>query len=197
MLEMAKTGLRDAIGQDPRRRRSGLMNLFTYGRSVTMAIQTMKHTDPGFADWWAPYQAKMTSDPLMKFFNPTRTDILHEGELATSSSLMIGASGPVDVGALLAALGEQAPPNTIATFLGDSLGGNGWIVALPDGSEGRVYFELPPGADVTTSLILSSDNLPDQHDGQPISDTSIVNLGRIYIGTLERIVSEFVAHFSE
>jgi hypothetical protein len=47
MLAMAETGLADATSDDPSRRRPGLMNLFTYGRSVTMAIQTMGSADPG------------------------------------------------------------------------------------------------------------------------------------------------------
>ena len=85
MLDMARSGLADAVGPDPRRRRPGLMNLFTYGRSVTMTIQTMKNTDPAFEAWWTPYQVSMAADPLMRFFNTTRTNILHEGELATTN----------------------------------------------------------------------------------------------------------------
>jgi hypothetical protein len=50
MLAMAETSLADATSDDPIRRRPGLMNLFTYGRSVTMAIQTIGSADPGFED---------------------------------------------------------------------------------------------------------------------------------------------------
>src|SRR5712691_11039910 len=101
MLAMAKAGLADATGMDPRRRRAGLMNLFTYGRSVTFVIQTMKNTDPGFEDWWKPYQATMQSDPLMKYFNTARTDVLHEGQLSAHTSTIIGAHGPVNMGSLI------------------------------------------------------------------------------------------------
>jgi len=65
MLAMARAGLADAVGGDPTRRRAGVMNLFSYGRSVTHAIQTMKNVDPAFEAWWAPYQAKLGLDPLV------------------------------------------------------------------------------------------------------------------------------------
>src|SRR4051794_35221191 len=91
MLAMAQNGLADLSGSDPRRRRPGLMNLSTYGRSVTLTIQTMKHVDPGFSQWWKPYQDWMRSDPLMSYFNEIRTAIVHEGELATTQSTIIGA----------------------------------------------------------------------------------------------------------
>jgi hypothetical protein len=171
------------------------MNLFTYGRSVTMAIQTMKNADPAFEGWWQPYQDKMAADPLMKYFNSTRTDILHEGELATVNYTVIGSQGPVDVAALFRQLSVHAPPNTIGTFLGDQLGGDGWEVQMPDGTVEKVYFSLPSNIDVKSGLSL--ENPPDQHDGEPIRDSSIANIGTLYVTTLGRIVDEFVARFSE
>ncbi len=69
------------------------MNLFTYGRSVTFTMQTMKSVDPSFADWWEPYQERFRNDPLMRFFNQARTDVLKEGELGASSYAVIGAEG--------------------------------------------------------------------------------------------------------
>lgn len=141
MLSMAKAGLADAVSRDPRRRRPGLMNLFTYGRSVTMAIQTMKNTDATFADWWAPYQTRMSTDPLMKYFNTARTNVLHEGELAATTSTVIGGDRPFNIGALVRELNRHAPPNTVGTFFGEGrTGGNGWEVRMPDGSTEKVYF---------------------------------------------------------
>jgi hypothetical protein len=194
MLAMAEAGLADATGKDPRRRRSGLMNLFTYGRSVTFAIQTMKHTDHDFEDWWKPYQGRMQSDPLMKYFNTARTDVLHEGQLSAHTSTVMGARGSVDLGSLMRELNRYAPPNTVATFFGEgSTGGNGWEVRMPDGSTQKVYFDLPATVDVKSELQLP--NPPTEHDSQAITDTSIANLGALYLNTLKRIVSEFEARF--
>jgi hypothetical protein len=194
MLSMAEAGLADAIGDDPRKRRAGLMNLFTYGRSVTLAIQTMKSADPAFADWWEPYQAKMAPDPLMKYFNTARTEVLHEGQLATVQSTVIGARGPVDLGALIQELSKQAPPNTIGTFFGEGrTGGNGWKVRMPDGSVEKVYFSLPASVDIQSSLRLPDP--PAEHDGKPITDKSVAGIGRLYLDTLHWIVDEFETRF--
>jgi hypothetical protein len=193
ILDMARSGLAAATGADPRQRRPGLMNLFTYGRSVTLTIQTMKHVDPSFEAWWKPYQDKMAADPLMKYFNTTRTDVLHEGELQTWNYTVMGQNGPIDLGQLLQELGQHAPPNTIGTFFGDQHGGNGWEVLMPDGTRQTVYFQLPEGVGIESGLQLP--NPPNQHDGQPIEDTSIANLGSLYLGTLTRIVDEFVTRF--
>lgn len=195
MLTMAQGGLDDFFSGDPRRRRPGLMNLFTYGRSVTMTMQTMKHTDPSFETWWTPLQAKMAADPLMRFFNKARTDVLHEGELATSNYTVIGAHGPVDLGAVMRGLSRFAPPNTVATFLGDQFGGNGWDVRMPNGSTEKVYFQLPDNLDIESGLRL--EDPPTQHYGAPISDTSIANLGRLYLGTLQAMVDEFIERFKD
>jgi hypothetical protein len=194
MLAMADAGLVDAIGDDPRKRRPGLMNLFTYGRSVTMTIQTMKHVDPSFEGWWKPYQDMMAADPLMKYFNTARTEVLREGQLTAAASTVIGARGPVNLGGLVRELSRHAPPNTVGTFFGEGrTGGNGWEVRMPDGSTEKVYFSLPGNVDVKSELCLP--NPPTLHDGQLITDTSIANLGNQYLGTLHRIVDDFEARF--
>jgi hypothetical protein len=191
MLAMAEHGYAEAIGADPRRRRPGLMNLFTYGRSVTLAMQTMKHTDPDFDAWYA----QAAQDPLMNYFNKIRTDVTHEGELATSNYTVIGEHGEVNMGDLMRTMMRDAPPNTAGVFLGDNLGGNGWMVEMPDGTTEKVYFDLPEGADARSELLLVDP--PTQHDGQPIGDTSIANIGVLYLGTLREIVSEFETRFQE
>lgn len=193
MLAMAEAGFADAISADPRRRRPGLMNLFTFGRSVTATIQTMESADPSFEEWWKPYQAMMKNDPLMKYFNEIRIDVVHKGELATTNYTVIGAQGPVNLGEVMQELNKYAPPNTVGTFFGDQLGGDGWEVQMPDGSTEKVYFQLPGDVDIESGLTLVDP--PDQHDGHPITDTSVANLGRLYLATLRRIVDEFEVRF--
>lgn len=191
MLGWARSGLADATGSDPRRRRAGWANLVNHGRHLTNAMQTMKSADPGFAAWWKPYQGMMSTDPLMKFFNKARVGTVHTGELKTSPVTYIGS---LDSGELMRKLGDSAPPNSVGLFLGDELGGNGWRVQMPDGSIESVYFDLPESIDVTSWLTVS--DAPDQHEGKPITDKSLANLGGLYLATLERMVSEFSARFS-
>lgn len=69
MLGMARNAFAGALSRDPTRRRPGLMNLFTYGRRVTLTMQTMRDTDEAFATWWSAYHDKLSRDPLMKYFD--------------------------------------------------------------------------------------------------------------------------------
>jgi len=166
------------------------MNLFTYGRATTATALTMRHADPAFEDWWQPYNEMMAKDPLMKYFNATRSQILKEGQLPVSNyTKMVNWDS-----AMIQQINQYAPPNTVTTFFGDQLGGNGWAVKMPDGSVERVYFDLPAGAGVESGLMFSDP--PTQHDGVPIEDTSIANIGRLYIDTLNKIVTKFTERFS-
>ncbi|MEN3273836.1 MAG: hypothetical protein V7636_2597, partial [Actinomycetota bacterium] len=151
MLAMAKVGYEDAIAHDPRRRRAGIMNMFTYGRSVTLVMQTMRNSHPDFDAWWQPYQEKFANDPLMRFANDARNAILKEGSLATSNSTYVEH---LDGDKLADFSRQHSPPGTVSTFIGDQLGGNGWEVQMPDGSIQKVYFDLPdqPGLSVTSWL---------------------------------------------
>lgn len=194
MLEMAQAGLADVLSGDPRRRRPGLMNLITYGRSVTFTLQNLRNAEPTFDEWYAPLQRKMADDPLMQFFNRARTKLLKEGELGAGAQTVVGAGGPVNVGALIQQLNRYAPPNTVATFFGEArTGGNGWEVRMPDGSIQRRYFQLPRETGVESALRFIEP--PDQHDGRPITDTSIENLGSLYISFLSRLVHEALRKF--
>ena len=192
---MAEAGRADAVSENPAKRRPGLMNLFTYGRTVTLTIQTMRSIDPEFDVWWKPYQDKMASDKLMRYFNTTRTEIIHEGILNTSTSMVIGGSGPVNMGALFHELTKHAPPNTVRVFLGEgSTGGNGWEVRMPDGSTTKLYFSLPDSFDIKSELRLPEP--PTHHDGKLITDTSAANLATLYIDSLRQIVRDFETRYA-
>lgn len=195
MLAMAEAGFALATGAEAGQRRAGLMNLITYGRSVTFALQTMKSVDPDFEAWYAPYQEKMASDPLMRYFGAARNEILKEGQLSAGAGVTVGAHGPVDLGALIAELSRQAPPNTVGTFFGEArTGGDGWRVLMPDGSTQNVYFTLPDSVDIKSDFFPTDP--PKEHYGSLITDASMANLGALYIGALKEIVANFEERFS-
>jgi len=189
MLEMAKAGLTDALSPDPNRTRPGAMNMLTYGRSVTFTMQTIKSLDPAFEEWWKPYQDAMQADPLMSYCNDARVAITHRGHLPSTNATRIGVDGPVNIGELRRRLMVDAPPGTTGIFLGDSVGGNGWIVE----GAGHVYFDLPDDLDVQSGLEFESP--PVEHDGKPITDASIGSIGQLYINKLSQIVDDFKARY--
>jgi hypothetical protein len=96
-------------------------------------------------------------------------------------------------GAVMARLKANPPPNAEAFFLGDTLGGNGWVVRMPDGSTEHVYVELPEDVDIESRLELV--DAPAEHDGSPIPDASVETVGRVYFDALSGMVREAVERF--
>ncbi len=95
----------------------------------------------------------------------------------------------------MAELQAQAPPGTVGIFFGEAAtAGNGWEVKMPDGKTERVYLQLPEKSGVTSTWHLAG--APSEHDGKPITDTSVSNLGLLYLTALRKIVQEFGARFS-
>ena len=170
------------------------MNMITYGRTTTLTLQTMKHTDEGFTGWYAPWQAKFAEDPLMAYFNQSRTAIIHEGHLHVSTVTSIGARGGLDPIKMLEEMNQYAPPGTEEAFI-DNQCRSGWRVRMPDGSLQSVYFAMPEGVDITTEFEFR--DAPDVHFGQPIPDPSVTTVGGLYLDTLGTVVSEFIARFSQ
>ncbi|MEO6370829.1 MAG: hypothetical protein ABIQ73_02735 [Acidimicrobiales bacterium] len=185
---MARNGLAGATAQDPTRHRPGLTNLRTYGRHVTLTLQSMANTDATFAPWWAPYEAKFSRDPLMKYFNDASNATPNDGTATAKSR-------PSPDTKMIAILNMQAPPNTVGTFFGEQRSSNGWEVQMPDGSIERIYFHLPEPLGLPS--LLNLENLPTSHDGVPITDTSIANIGGIYITTLVGVVEAFAQRFAQ
>jgi hypothetical protein len=128
----------------------------------------------------------------MRFANDARNAILKEGSLATSNYTYVEH---LDGDNLAEFSRQHSPPGTVSTFIGDQLGGNGWEVQMPDGSIQKVYLDLPdqPGLSVTSWLGFVDP--PTHHDGSPITDTSLANIGALYVGTLVHLVEEFAMRF--
>ena len=117
---------------------SGVRNVVVFGRAVTNVLQNLRSTEPTFDEWYSHQVEKMRNDPLAKFMYNLRTRILKEGELRTSVSLNI-------TGYPEAAMRRfPKPPDAKSFFIGDSIGGSGWIVQLPNGDEEKYYVNLPP-----------------------------------------------------
>jgi hypothetical protein len=187
---MAEAGLSDLIGEDPNRRIMGLCNLVVYGVATTQALKNLSTPEGSwFEDWYAPIQAAMRTDPLMRYFWKLRSDILKKGSTGQISPT-INVAGSFDVNELMA----NPPPGASGLVLGDETGGIYWNVTLPDGSPGKHYIALPESMKATVSLHF--DSPPLSHQGQVVADTSIENLARLYFdylrGVVQKAADEFV-----
>jgi hypothetical protein len=185
MLDTATLGLSDMVEPQRKRRLSGLRNVLSFGRAVTFVLQNLRGKASGFDDWYEPLQTEMRADPLMRYMVHARNELEKQGKLSITNLTRIGTNGGVNIGELLASFGKPPPNATGAQFIGDQLGGSGWIVRMPDGSEGKYYVGLNfPG--VESKLIFT--NLADAKSSE-LNDVDIDQLCAQYLDKLKVIVS--------
>jgi hypothetical protein len=165
-LQAARLGLDDFLhGATPSRRLAGLRNVIVWGRAVTNVLQSIKTFDrEHFENWYAPHQTAMRDNPNFRYLYNLRSQILKEGVLGgISGSLYIDYFNTSQIDEL------PRPPGASSFFLGDRLGGSGWIIKLADGTEETYYAELPTHwrmkaeahfVDVTTQLGLEPPTKP-------------------------------------
>lgn len=185
-LSTAKLGLRALKASEPEARVAGLRNLVVFGRAVTNVLQNLRSAEPTFDAWYNEYEAEMRADPLMKYFYDLRTRILKQGDLPVHSSVHLSGNP-------MAAMRHAgpAPPGAKGFFIGDTIGGSGWEIQLPDGSSEKFYVTLPsqiPGLDMKVQIHLS--DMPSQFREKPVAD-----LAEEYLGYLGRMVDDASKHF--
>lgn len=138
-LRTAELGLADLMGDDPGRRIPGLRNLVVFSRAVTNVLRNLRSPEAGFDAWYEPDVVEMRADPLMRYFYKLRSAILKQGEVTTTPSVNVeGFDFSRD-----RHLWGNPPPNAAAMFIGDQLGGAGWLVKRSDGTEDPYYVKLP------------------------------------------------------
>jgi hypothetical protein len=97
MLRMVQQGLRDMQSTDQDRILLGFLGVVVFGRSMTLVMQNLRrHDRDAFDSWYAPWQAEMKDDPLMRYFCDLRTKVIHHDAPA--------------IGVLLGGFGENLPP---------------------------------------------------------------------------------------
>jgi hypothetical protein len=60
-----------------------------FGRSVTWHLQKEYAHEPGFGDWYEVKQLAMRTDALFRFFQETRTFIIHEGPVTVHKEVSV------------------------------------------------------------------------------------------------------------
>ncbi len=102
---MARLGLGDMSESEQDRVVLGFCSVAVFGRSVTLALQHLRHWDAeGYDQWYGPWRDEMNADPLCRFFYDLRTDILH--------------GGVPNIGFMLGSAGLHAPPPGTVRLIG-------------------------------------------------------------------------------
>jgi hypothetical protein len=183
LLETTQRGLQMVSGPDPTARPMGIHNVAVFGRSVTIALQNLRTVvGEDFDRWYEPHVEVMKANPLFEYFKKLRNEILKEGPPPITNSATIKNFDS----AKMARLTANPPPGATGFFIGDTLGGSGWVIEMPDGSKEKFYVTLPNDIEVTTALHLV---------GQPDPAVPIHELCREYVGGLSTMVEDAESHF--
>lgn len=128
----------------------------------------------------------MQKDPLMRFFYLLRSEILKDGQFDKPSYYLYISKLriPEDLG--------EPPKNAKTIFVGDQLGGVGWIVELPDGSEEKYYVRLPSTIAITDFFFSKG---PESHLDQKISGESVTQMSFRYMAYLSKMLADCKKQF--
>lgn len=187
-LDTAKMGLADLLGSDKNRRLSGLRNLITFGRSTTFVLQNLRSVLPGnsFDQWYKPVQLALKEDPLMRYFVDARNALEKEGILSVTTSVSFSSFSYDDIYKY-----TQPPLGAKGFFIGDQLGGCGWLVETTDGVEEKYYVEIPNSI---FEIKQHFTNLPGALEPD-ILNATIEELSIKYIDRLSSLVSDARRNF--
>jgi hypothetical protein len=184
-LSTANFGLLELDNTKPDRRIAGLRNFVSFSRSVTFVLQNLRSTENDFDEWYGPYVKEMSSNPLFKYFVELRNIILKTGDTKTHA--------PANVTHFDSSYYQSIPKPPLPIkgfFMGDNIGGSGWIVSLPDGTEEPFYIDIPPDL---IQIDLKFKELPDIED---LKDKSIQQLCTVYYDYLDSMVKDAFKRFS-
>lgn len=191
-LQTAEHGYEDFVGgHSSSRRTAGLWNVVNWGRSVSIVLQHVRTFDRDrFNEWYAPKEAEMRANTDFQYLKELRNQVNKEGSAGSTTGSMYIES------ASLAELMPQGPPPPGATdtFVGDNLGGSGWTIRRPDGTEDKVYaaLPLPPGVRASLSARFAS---PTTEKELPPPSGPVDRLFRTYLDYLGDLVREAEAEF--
>lgn len=157
-LKTAQRGYADFVGNDPERRLSGLRNAIVFGRAVTNVIENLRGKVPDFDGWYKPQSAKLAENLQFRRLYQLRSEILKQGIIAANHSFTVNYLNTDD----LAPIMSNPPAGARDFFMGDSAGGSGWDVELPDGEIVQYYVNLPGSIEVSHAhtIRVAGEDLP-------------------------------------
>jgi hypothetical protein len=191
-LETARFGLDDFLHSDTEARRTaGLRNVIVWGRSVTNVLQNLRSVieKQAFDSWYEPKQIEMRAEPTFKYIYELRSQILKEGTHGqTTGGVHIRSMNQWDI------VKAPKPPGAGGYFMGDALGGSGWIIRRPDGTDEKYYAALPATVDAATWANFASKTT---EKGLEPPDDTIEAMFKKYLSYLSSLVEEATEVFGQ
>jgi hypothetical protein len=136
-LDTARVGLEQAkLG--PYHVKAGFRNVAIYGKMVTFCTNNLRGKIEGFEDWDRTAKQKYFDNDVARAMTVARNQFEKQAINPIASATYIRSFRPEDMAKF------PKPPNAISFFIGDRMGGSGWMVQMDNGDKLRFYVDLPP-----------------------------------------------------
>ena len=145
-LGTARVGLKHAkLG--PYELKGGFRNVAIFGRMVTFCTNNLRGKVPGFEEWDRAAKQKYFDNEVGRAMIDARNQFEKQASNPIFSAAHIKSFNTSDLAKL------PKPPNAIAFFMGDRVGGSGWMLQMENGDKLPFNIDLPPEmAEVKTIL---------------------------------------------
>jgi hypothetical protein len=129
-LEHAKLG--------PYELKAGFRNVAIYGKMVTFCTNNLRGKVPGFEEWDRDAKQRYFDNDVAR----AMTDARNQFEKQASNPIF--SSAQIKNYSAAARDSLPRPANAIGFFIGDRIGGSGWMLQMENGDKLPFYIDLPP-----------------------------------------------------
>jgi hypothetical protein len=137
LFETARVGLEQAkLG--PTHLKGGFRNLAVFGKMVTFCTNNLRGKLEGFEEWGRVAKHKYFDNDVARAMTAARNQFEKQASNPIFSATHIKSYSPQDRAKF------PKPPNAVGFFIGDRLGGSGWMVQMENGDQLPFYVDLPP-----------------------------------------------------
>lgn len=186
-LFVAERSLHDLRSVNPVERELAVRNFVVTSRTLPTIIQNLKNKVPRFKSRYQPHIEKIGNNPRGKNFIELRNQLEKRGETNLFARTTINGN----IADAIAELGTP-PPNVVGTFLGDDIGGSGWIVSYGAGTY-KVYSTSALQIARTT---LHFENLTKQGGNGSLDEREVLTACEGHFVAIKQLVDDAIAQFA-
>jgi hypothetical protein len=118
--------------------RAGFRNVAIYGKMVTFCTNNLRGKVDGFEEWDAAAKQTYFDNDVARVMTDARNQFEKQASNPIFSSTHIKSFSPQDLAKI------SKPANATGFFIGDRMGGSGWMLQMKNGDKLPFYIDLPP-----------------------------------------------------
>jgi hypothetical protein len=178
-LNTAQVGL-DLARRGPDLVKSGLRNVAIFGKMVTFCSNNLRGKVDGFQEWDRGAKQKYFENDIARAMSDARNQFEKQASNPISSATYIKSFSTQDLATF------PKPPNAIGFFIGDRMGGSGWMVQMENGDRVRFYIDLPPEIGESKTIL--------RHGGKALD---LIGAAEEYLHSLQSYLNDLRAFVGE